>query len=152
MNATRSIPLVFLLLLALSASGCTIIGYGLGAAMDGDASREVSYPPRVALRGLDKGDSVRCVMTDSSRIDGTMAGSYWGSRDSVVVLYVTEDALRPESAVRPTTLKTRDIARFEYRKRVHYGKILFGAFGLLVDIGIIFALANMEMDFELKDR
>jgi hypothetical protein len=152
MKALPSILIMSLLLLALSASGCTLIGFGLGAAMDGGARKEVSYPPSVALRFLDEGDSVRCVMTDSSRIAGTMAESSRLSHDSVVVLRVAEDALRPDSAVRLTTLQTRDIARIEYRRHIHDSKFVLGACGLLIDIGIIFALANWEMDLKFNDR
>ena len=69
----RSIFAAFLLLCSTGLSGCSLIGFGTGALIDGGKQDTENLNTGEAMK-LDKGDELRIVLVDSTTVKGTYNG------------------------------------------------------------------------------
>ena len=136
-----SLVLVASVLLALS-SGCTVVGYGLGALVDHHAGRH--RPPDDRLREA-QGSSLRATMRDGSTVRGRLARLECAG-ESVLVLVQPARTERSVFAVEGAgdTLRVplREVVEVstDYISRT----VVFCALGSMADVVIGLAILNHQ--------
>ena len=127
------------LLLVLSlTSSCTLLGAGIGAAID--ASTPGPYQDRPAEKQwrLAVGDKVRLHLKDGSRVDGRYRGTVGPtSRDPEVYLWIDGD--------QPWLVAASDVRSLEVEVDGK-GWLHGGMVGLLVDVALAVVFVNATRD------
>ncbi len=122
----------------LALTGCTLIGFGIGAAAD--ASKKPVVVPGTLVAAIEKGASVRVVLMDGRRIKGKYLGLVptegSGPEGPIAILVDTGSGSAP-----PIPVASVVEVRVSRRAR---GKWIGAGVGAALDITALILVSNFE--------
>lgn len=68
------VGIIVTLCAAACTMGCSVVGHIAGSAIDHGGAGERNNPPQTALKELEPGDAVQCLMKDGSKLTGIYEG------------------------------------------------------------------------------
>jgi hypothetical protein len=129
---------VLLSAIGVFGTGCTLIGFGIGAAVD--ASKKPVVVPGEQVAGIAKGATVRIALKDGRRIKGKYLGLVpaegSGPEGPTAILVDTGSGPAPP-------IKVADVAELRVSRKAQ-GKWIGAGVGAALDIAAVITVATME--------
>lgn len=125
-----SLPLLSCLVAASCQTGCTLVGLGVGAIVDGSSEATYERHPPSHARGLERGTNVVLRRRDGASVDGKFLG-VTPSRPRDIetnVVVETEDGIDVVAESKLRGIDTR---------KAKYGWLVGGAVGLVLDLAAL---------------